>query len=268
MEILYLNSARNCFRYLIKSFQIQEIYIPYYICSCIRHAAFDEGCRINFYHVNLDFSPCCEFPKNAYILYPNYFGICSKIVERLAEIYPNLIVDNSHSFYSKCMGLASFNSLRKFFPQIRDGGLLHTPKKTSLNIDVEDYSYTPKFLTYDEICKNERRIDNLDMKFMSETTCKLFQTTDLDKEKKRRRMFFDNLEKIYGSTNMLKININYDDAPFCYPYLAKCEKDADGLVNKLKDKKVTVYRYWDNMPAGYPESLFYKCLVAIPIIIN
>ena len=82
MELVYLNSARNCFRYIMKAFKIKEIYIPYYLCSCLRHIAFAEGCKINFYHINLDFSPASTFPKNAYILYPNYFGVCSKIVKK------------------------------------------------------------------------------------------------------------------------------------------------------------------------------------------
>lgn len=265
MEIVYLNSARNCLRYLIKAYEIKEIYIPYYICSCIRHVAFEEGCKINFYHINLDFTPSCDFPKNAYILYPNYFGVCSKLVEKLAKIYPNLIVDNAHSFYSKHYGLASFNSLRKFFPTIRDGGFLYTSKKLTLNIDKDNYSYIPKVLDYDEICTNERRIDNLDMKFMSDTTYKFFKDINLCSKKSERRDIFNNFEKIYRDTNSLKININDDDAPFCYPYLAKSEDDADMLVSEFKDKKITIYRYWNNMPDDFSEKVFYKFLVAIPI---
>ncbi len=265
MNIIKLNSARNCFRYLIKSLRIKEVYIPYYICSCIRHVAFEEGCKINYYHINLDFSPACIFPKNAYILYPNYFGICSKIVENLVEIYPNLIVDNSHSYYSKHSGIASFNSLRKFFPQIRDGGFLYTLKKFSLNIDIDNYSYTPKILDYAEICKNESRIDKLDMKFMSETTSNLVEKIDFRAESAHRKIVFNNLRKIYDGTNCLNININACDIPFCYPYLAKSEEDADKLVNELKSKNIIIYRYWDNLPSSYVENKFYKCLVAIPI---
>lgn len=265
MELVYLNSARNSFRYVIKTFGIKEIYIPYYLCSCMRHIAFKEGCKINFYHINLDFSPTCTFPENAYILYPNYFGVCSKIVENLAKIYPNLIVDNAHSFYSKQMGIASFNSLRKFFPYIRDGALLNINEKVSFDIDKDDYTYIPKALNYDEICQNERRIDNLDMKFMSETTYKLFKDTDLDFEKAKRKSVFQNFEKIYNDTNCLDFAINAEDLPFCYPYLAKSEEDADKLVEKLINNGITIYRYWDRIPDSYIESLFYKRLVAITI---
>lgn len=265
MVIIKLNSARNCFRYLIKAYGIKEIYIPYYICSCIRHVAFEEGCKINFYHINLDFTPSCDFSKNAYILYPNYFGVCSKIVENLAKIYPNLIVDNAHSFYSKNYGLASFNSLRKFFSKIRDGGFLYISKKLVFNIDRDYYSYIPKELDYDEICTNERRIDNLDMKLISNTTDNLFKNIDIDVEKARRKTAFQNYEKIYGNSNCLRIDIAPDDVPFCYPYFAKSSDDADKLVNKLKNQGVIIYRYWDNLPESYYERNFYRRLVAIPL---
>lgn len=265
MELVYLNSARNCFRYIIKAFGIKEIYIPYYLCSCMRHVAFAEDCKINFYHINLDFSPACTFPKNVYILYPNYFGVCSKIVKKLAKIYPNLIVDNAHSFYAEQSGIASFNSLRKFFPGIRDGALLYINKTASLGIDKDEYIYVPKTLNYSEICQNERRIDNLDMKFMSDTTYKLFKALDLDLEKAKRKSVFQSLGKIYNDTNCLDFTINAEDVPFCYPYLAKSEEDADKLVEKLKNNGITIYRYWDRIPDSYLESQFYKRLVAIPI---
>ena len=265
MEVVYLNSARNCFRYIIKTFGIKEIYIPYYLCSCLRHIAFVEKCKINFYHINSDFFPACSFLENAYILYPNYFGICSKNVEKLLNRYPNLIIDNSHSFYSKHSGIASFNSLRKFFSYIRDGALLYINKKVSFDIDNDDYTYVPKVLNYDEICQNEIRIDNLDMKFMSETTYKLFKDTDLVFEKTKRKSAFQNLEKIYNDTNCLNFTLNDEDVPFCYPYLAKSEEDADKLVDKLKNNGITIYRYWDKIPDSYNESIFYKRLIAIPL---
>lgn len=267
MEVVKLNSARNCLRYLIKAFCIKEIYIPYYLCSCIRHAIFEEGCKINFYHINLDFSPSCDFPKDAYILYPNYWGICSYIVEKLAKKYPNLIVDNAHSFYSKHLGIASFNSLRKFFPEIRDGAFLYTQKTVSFNFPDDEYFYSPKKLDYYGICKNENRINNLEIKFMSDATFKLFSKISLVEEKIKRRSYFDNLVKIYNSTNLLKINIKTDDIPYCYPYLASSEKEADELVKELKNKGLIIYRYWDNMPDSFLEKNFYKCLVAIPLTI-
>ncbi len=59
--------------------------------------------------------PTIDFPKESFILYPNYFGVCENNVDKLVKIYPNIIIDNAHSYYSKPKGLASFNAKHKFF---------------------------------------------------------------------------------------------------------------------------------------------------------
>lgn len=115
--------ARDAFRYLIKTYEIKEIYMPYYLCDVMRHTAFLEGCKPLFYHIDDNFFPQQNFPKDAYILYPNYFGICDNNVDKLVKIYSKLIVDNAHAYYSKPKGFASFNSAKKFLP-VPDGAYL------------------------------------------------------------------------------------------------------------------------------------------------
>ena len=78
-----LNTARNALRYIIKAFKIEELYIPYYICPSLRSAVKKENCKLIFYHIDNNFSPVLEFPKNAFVLYPNYFGVCSNIIDEL-----------------------------------------------------------------------------------------------------------------------------------------------------------------------------------------
>ena len=97
-NILRFDRARNCVRYLIKKFKIEEMYIPYYLCDVIRHTLFEEGCKPLFYHIDDDFLPVQKFPEDSYILYPNYFGVFGENVDKLAEIYPKLIADNAHKF--------------------------------------------------------------------------------------------------------------------------------------------------------------------------
>lgn len=109
--------ARDALRYLIKKYEIKEIYIPYYLCNVIRHTIFAERAKLKFYHIDDNFFPLGDFSRNSYILYPNYFGICDNNVEILEKMYSNLIVDNVHAYYSQPKGLASFNSARKFVPE-------------------------------------------------------------------------------------------------------------------------------------------------------
>ena len=86
-QFLKLNTARNALRYIVKAFNIKEIYVPYYICPVVRNALYKENCKIIFYNIDMNFYPKTDFPKEAFVLYPNYFGICSKNVDKLAMNY-------------------------------------------------------------------------------------------------------------------------------------------------------------------------------------
>lgn len=255
-NLIKLNTARNCFRYIIKAFNIKTVYIPYYLCPAIRNAAVKEHCTIVFYHIDRTFYPVCEFPDDAYILYPNYFGVCSKNVEKLANKYPNLIIDNAHSFYSNPQGIAAFNSLRKFFPCLREGAFLYTTKLADYEIPIGDFEYEKKILNYQEICQNEARLDNEDIKYISPCTEKYFETSEKEDRVKKIKYW----KNLLDCKNSLFIEINAEDLPFCYPYLAKTQEAADEFVKLLKEEP---YRYWTNMPDSFEEKIFYTNLVAV-----
>ena len=218
--MLEFDLARNALRYLINIYKIKEIYIPYYLCEVIRHSIFLENCKPKFYHIDDDFMPSLEFNKEAYILYPNYFGICDKNVEKLVQIYPKLIVDNAHAFYAQPSGLASFNSARKFIPAKEKAYLYFS---------------------------NEKNTNMPDM-------C--------------RRKKFMQLHERYKDTNLLRIELNNDSIPFCYPYLAGSISEADELVKQLKADGKIIYIYWESLPKTYNEYKFYSRLVPIPISVD
>ncbi len=264
-KLIKLNTARNCIRYVIRAFNIKEIYLPYYLCPCIRSAVFNENCKINYYHIDKTFKPAADFPQDAYILYPDYFGICSDIVEKLSKKYKNLIVDNAHSFYSEPKGIASFNSLRKFFPALADGAFLYTTKTLNTEIPTDDYIYNPHILTYEELCKNENRLDFQGIKMISKCSNEYFLSLDIENQKQYRREKFDILHKKYEKSNCLKINIKEYTVPFGYPYLLKSSIEADNTVKQLNSKGINVYRYWNNLPDDYQEKVFYNSLVVITL---
>ncbi len=214
-------NARDSLKFLVKEYGIKELHIPYYLCSVIRHSLFEVGCKPIFYHIDDNFYPLETFAANDFILYPNYFGICSNNIKKLAEIYPKLIVDNAHAYYAKPSGFASFNSKKKFFPKENISELY---------------------------IKNERH------------------ATIIDEIALKRRAEFLTLHETYKKTNLLDIQLEKDDIPFCYPCLLKTEADADKLVKHLKSEGKIIYRYWDVLPKSYPEHKFYSRLVPIPII--
>ena len=90
------------------------MHIPYYLCDVVRHSLVEVGCKPIFYHIDDNFYPDCEFDKEDYILYPNYWGVNKNNVKKLTEKYPKLIVDNAHAFYDEPSGFACFNAGHKF----------------------------------------------------------------------------------------------------------------------------------------------------------
>ena len=256
-QLIKLNTARNSLRYVIKAFKIKEIYLPYYICPALRCAVLNENCKIIFYHIERDFHPIDDIPKSSFVLYPNYFGVCGEIVQELSKKYSNLIVDNAHSFYSEPKGIASFNSLRKFFPSLRDGSFLYTKKLAKFDIPKDTNEYIPRILTYEELCKNEAKLDNDCIKYISDSTL-----NGLPKDDREQRIEKFNYwqKRLNGSIHLAK-----DDVPFVYPYLAKTQDEANNLVKELEKENITIYRYWNNMPDSYLEKTFYTNLVAIPL---
>ena len=113
-DVFKFNLGRDCLKYLVNKYEIEQMYVPYYLCDVIRHTLVENGCRPLFYHIDDNFYPQTEFTKESYILYPNYFGICGQNVEKLVNIYPKLIVDNAHAYYNKPQGFACFNAGHKF----------------------------------------------------------------------------------------------------------------------------------------------------------
>ena len=144
--------VRDAFGYLIKKFDIKEIYMPYYLCDVMRHTAVAEGAKPIFYHINDDFMPSQDFPTDRFVLYPNYFGVCAKNVEKLAKIYPKLIVDNAHAYFEPPSGFACFNSAKKFLP-VEEGASLWIKGvcECALSNEAPDYDKCERFEKYHKI---------------------------------------------------------------------------------------------------------------------
>lgn len=178
---LVFDYARDALIYLIDKYNIKEIYLPYYLCDVIRHSVVKAGSKPLFYHIDDNFMPTEDFPCESFIVYPNYFGICSHNVDMLVQRYPRLIVDNAHAFYSEPKGFASFNCSRKFldkdegaFLWIGDGENTYKPdlrrkavfdslhleygSRNNLNISIKDDDIP---FCYPYLAKSIEEADNL-----------------------------------------------------------------------------------------------------------
>lgn len=257
---IYLNSGRNCLRYIVRAYGIREIQIPYYICPSVRQALFAENVKMKFYHIDKDFMPTDEFSPDEYILYPNYFGICNRQNELLAKKYKNLISDNAHAFFAPITGIAAFNSPRKFF-KVNDGGILYSARSLSDNFEQDDNRNT-EIRDYETFCKNEISIDNQPIKFMSGKTKNILENTQFGTEITKRTERFNRLHGILCKKNVIKIRLQNDEIPFIYPYM--CD-NADETVRKLDEHGIYVLRYGSNLPKTYFEYRFFEKLIMLPL---
>lgn len=246
---ILLNSGRNALKYIVKAYNIMEIYVPFYTCRFVWDILKDEGCKVNFYHVNKDFLPIDKFRKSDYILYNNYFGICDKQIDLLKTSYNNLIIDNTQAFYSNQKCLASFFSVRKFFG-VPDGGFAWCDKKIEdkLNIASSYHLCIHLLKAYDKghdnsyinFLKNEVEIDKMPLQIMSNLTKSLLKNINYDNSRKIRLENFQILHNALGDKNELKFNLTENDVPMFYPYLTKNTM----LWQKLKGNGIYLISCW------------------------
>lgn len=269
-NVIALNTARNALRYIIQTYKIKEIYAPYYTCPVVWQVIEKEDCKIKYYHIDNSFMPTEDFPQEAFVLYTNYFGICAKNVKVLAKKYKNLIVDNAQAFYMPKYGIASFNSIRKFFG-IPDGALLYTDKKSDENFE-QDTSYqrcshllkrldiNAKF-GYQDFQNNENSLINEPIKYVSNLSKTIFNSIDTDKVKHIRLNNFRFLHSKLKQFNEFNIKLDCDDVPLVYPYLVK----NLSFRQKLIQNNIYVAQYWNPLPEEYQENIFQKYILPLPI---
>lgn len=225
------NNARNCLRAFLRSADVKELQVPYELCSVVFKAARSEGIRLKFYHIDKNFMPQTNFARDAYILYPNYFGICDKQAQELSKEFPNFIYDATQSFFSEPLGIATIYSARKFFP-VTDGGFLITDLKINTDYEkedeVSDFSTDPLNFDYEKFLQNELKFNRSNkIKLISEKSRERLRRIDFERAKLERIENFKKLHEIFAPINELELPQEIN-APMVYPL--KCSTDsAKGL---------------------------------------
>lgn len=282
-----LHCARTCLRLIIRYFKIKQIYAPTYTCHAIDEVLRQEGCEILHYHIREDFMPDQDFPENAYVLYTDYFGVCSNNVRTLAKKHIHLIVDSTMNFNMPVKVFASFNSLRKFFG-VPDGAFLSSE---SLLYDTfrldRAHSYDrcshllkrldvgPEF-GFDDAVKNDRNVEIeeffsdayksdvlLKLFRMSKLTTSIYECIDVKAVQKIRHKNFKILDDNLGGWNKLKpFKIDKYDMPVAYPFFLPETRLKQWLI----DNKIYVPSYWGDCKENSKlESDYENYIVALPI---
>lgn len=277
-DALRLNTARNCFEYILLTRKYTKVYIPYYTCEVMLQPLHKHHITYEFYHINESLEPVeiIQLGNSEALLYTNYFGLKQNCVEYLASIYQSqLIVDNAQAFYApRIAGIDTFYSPRKFFG-VPDGGYLYTDMILEKDIsDDKSYGRMSHLLLrieegaesgYSLFRQSDDSLDNQPIRKMSALTDCILRNIDYDFVREERCKNFKYLNEQLSQQNALTVRLDNNSVPMIYPFYVK----NDLLRTQLIDHKVFVATYWPNVREWCEESFveysMASHLVALPI---
>lgn len=254
-DAIRLNTARNCFEYILKAKKYTKVYIPYYTCEVMLEPLLKLNISYEFYHINAHFEPVeqKELQPNEAFLYTNYFGLKEEGVKKLALVYKNqLIVDNAQAFFAAPLqGIDTFYSARKFLG-VPDGAYLYTD--CILEVKEQDVSYErmthllkridlDASSGYEDFQKNDEVLIGQPIKRMSKLTETLLSSIDYSSIILDRRANYLFLDAKLSETNKISFTFANDAVPMVYPYFS----DTIGFRKKLIDNKIYTAQYWPNV---------------------
>lgn len=251
-----LNTARNCFEYVLRTRNYKKVYVPYYTCEVMLEPIKKLGIGYEFYSINAFLEPVDQYALKGgeAFLYTNYFGLKQDCVKRLAKVYGvQLIVDNAQAFYAEpIQGIDTFYSARKFFG-VPDGGYLYTEAKLNQvfeqDVSFNRMSHLLKRIDlgaefgYQDFRVNDDSLCNSDIKLMSNLTQAVLSSVDYEVAKQKRRNNYSIIDAALGKSNLIEIGFEEEAVPMIYPYLTNDEN----LRMKLIENKVFVAMYWPNV---------------------
>lgn len=253
---LRLNTARNCFEYILRARGYKKVYIPYYTCEVMLEPL--QKCHVayEFYHINECLEPVqsCHLSPDEAFLYTNYYGLKQRCVERLASQYGSqLIVDNAQAFYAKPIeGIDTFYSPRKFFG-VPDGAYLYTTKWLDEDL-AQDRSWQRMShlllradmgaeAGYADFRNNNAVLRNNPLLRMSRLTENILCGIDYETVKRQRRTNYKTMDDALGMRNRLQFRLYAGDVPMVYPFYS----EDTALRRHLIANKIFVATYWQNV---------------------
>lgn len=255
-DALRLNTARNCFEYILLARKYKKVYIPYYTCEVMLQPLHKYHIGYEFYSIDMNLEPqdLISLNDNEAFLYTNYFGLKQHCVERLASVYKSqLIVDNAQAFYApRIKGIDTFYSPRKFFG-VADGGYLYTDCALEQDIPIDKSYERMKHLLvridenaesgYASFRSADDGLDNQPIRIMSKLTSRVLESVDYVSVRIKRRNNFLLLHKYLGEDNLLNISLCENSVPMVYPFYTSNTELREYLI----EQKVYVAKYWPNI---------------------
>jgi len=250
------NSARSAFYDLLKNTFIEKLWMPRFICDSMIDPLILLGVEICFYDLNPNFSPILPeiLIPNEYLLYVNYFGLCTSIQREILKQYPakQIIFDHSQAFFVQSFDCyATIYSPRKYLP-VAEGGLLVTsrsivPKYYERTAEEMVKQYQHGLLrtvstaahAFNVFQDNENAFEDCLPRKISKITQQMLESFDYANFKEKRLKNFKFLHSHLGKYNQLKVNIEDIESPLTYPLLLDKK-----ISNILIQSKIYTPTYW------------------------
>lgn len=254
-SLIALNSGRNALIYILKSREIEKLYIPYYLCESVYEILKKYNYKYEFYKIKGGFTPDFEknLDENEYLYVVNYYGqLNNEILKKLKDKYKNIIVDNTHSFFQEPLKETdTIYNCRKWFG-VSDGAYLSTEKILEIELEKDKSGERMKHLLgrfeetaskyYKYFQKNDETFQELELKQMSDLTHNILGAIDYENIKNKRKRNYKILENKFKEIN--GIELKEQEIPFCYPlYL----ENAVEIKKKLAEQKIYIPTLWPNV---------------------
>jgi hypothetical protein len=258
-EAIHLQSARATLYALLIAGKPNRVWMPKYICDSMLAPLKATEIETVFYGLESDFSVSndVKLESDDWLLYVNYFGVCSYQENNLLKRFNpfQLILDHSQAFFvppREC--LATIYSPRKFFG-VPDGGLLVTSlfieepeeidtgsvercKHLLIRLDSKPEAGYQHFKDADDSL--QKIIQPLRM---SKLTDRLLGSVDYIGVKRKRNSNFLTLHRLLKGFNNLMLHESQIDGPLCYPLLL----DDSTVRERLLANRVFVATYWPDV---------------------
>ncbi len=271
-----LNSGRNALQYLLRARSPVKIYIPQFTCAAIAETIAGLGIEFEHYGIDEAMEPIFDYAKvaeNEAFLYTNYFGLKNQYIQGLIDRGCHLIIDNAQSFFSpRIEAFDTFYSPRKFFG-VPDGGYAfgghpieleqdHSSERTEHLMIRHDDSARAGYVTFQA---NEGLLATIPMKAMSALSDRILRSIDYAGVSLRRKINFQKLHSVLGSSNNLPIDNDRESVALTYPYLSKNSK----LKSRLHAQNIFTASYWPDVEQSVNysslERLYSTQIVHLPI---
>lgn len=270
------NSGLTAIYCAIKALSPKRVVLPHFICDTVPELIRSMGVECSRYYISPSLEPLDpNVGEEDCILLVNYFGLCRDIVDRFADRFSKVIVDNTQAFFSAPIfrdGVYNVYSCRKFIGT-SDGAYLIGKNVPEIPLESDSSSERSLFLlkqyesgtnaAYSESIENYNIIKR-QRREMSPLTERLLCSVDYSEVMYRRLSNYDMLDSLLGKANKLSLCCSERNVPYSYPFYSP--KDIRAALIR---EKIYVPKLWAEMLTdeyrGRPEYELSQNVMHLPI---